>query len=238
MSELPSPQLQELVERVRRELCGVPRRRRNRLVSELRDHLLCAIEDGREDGLSGEPARPRAAARAFGDPAVVGQAIRDAAGGSGRRRRPLVAALAACALVVAAPPSALHDRLAAPESLAAPPPHVPISTPTKRGCAAAFNAPINARWHAYARRIGARPASVGVYYFVHVLTGKAVIVLRDCGRPARAGRAAEGATASVFGAWRGVARTRFAAGRGVKPASRPADARVRADGTLLLVSRS
>jgi hypothetical protein len=117
---------------------------------------------------------------------------------------------------------------------------VTSATPTRPACAAAFNAPLNARWHAYAQHIDARHAAVGLYSFVHA--GKGGAVRPACGVLLVLGKRPQ-YRAAVYGAWRGVGRTRFAPPPGQtaptpqrQRTTAPLNALVLPNGTLRLVA--
>ncbi|MEO9174449.1 MAG: hypothetical protein ABI317_02965, partial [Gaiellales bacterium] len=142
------------IRELRRELRGLSRRRRRRVLDEARDHLLSALEDG--------CSADEAAAR-LGEPRV-------AFAGFPRRRRTHRAALVAAPLAflaLATPVSGTLEQLGAgaTPSQAAVNPIVHEQLQRSR-CVAAWNAAASDHWRRLARSSGAQIAEIGVIYVV------------------------------------------------------------------------
>lgn len=159
------PEVDQLLHELRLELSSLDRRARRRALDEARDHLLSVMEDELAAGSSEEAAARRAVER-FGSPAMVAKALRATPRRSRSRFAPAVIGAALIVAVVAFPGGAIKDGITPPSALAAAPADL-----TKAQCADFWNDAANARWRAYARRIGTRRASIGTSFAVALGAG-------------------------------------------------------------------
>jgi hypothetical protein len=164
----------------RRQLRPLGRRARRRTLAELRDHLLSAVEDGTAHGLTPAESEEQAIRR-FGDTRTIATLLRTV---RARRRARAVRAVAGAIVAVAVfaiPAVPIANELAPHVAAAASIPVQPNGAVAPR-CAASWNSAANARWHAYAKRLGSRRAYVGVAYMGRFdkQKKKMVILVRAC----------------------------------------------------------
>jgi hypothetical protein len=166
---------ERLLSELRRELRRLGRRARRRTVDEARDHLLSAIADAIAGGASAAEAEERAVER-FGEPALVAARLGSVHPRRHRRGLPALVCAAVLTGVFAVGAGPVVDRLAAPAAVAA----TGLPTPTNAQCAAAWNRPSNARWHAYAAGLGSTRAFADASFVGRLVKRRIVISQRVC----------------------------------------------------------
>jgi hypothetical protein len=153
MTRSPST-VELLLADLRRELRPLGRRQRRRVLAEVRDHPLSAVEDGQDES---------DAVRRLGDANVV-------LAGFPARRRTHRAALAAVPVAFLALAASVSGTLVQHLGAGATPSQAATISPARQqrlaqeGCVKAWNSAGNARWHALARSSHAVQAYVGVGY--------------------------------------------------------------------------
>lgn len=170
--------IDELLSEFRRELRSLGWRERRRALAEAHDHLLCSME---ADSATSETAeeREKQAIRRFGDVASVAAHLRDARPRRRSKVGPTLVSAIAAAAFFAMPAGPISEELAPRVAAAASVPVQPNGVVAPR-CAAAWNSRANARWHAYAKHLGAQRSYVGVAYMGRLENGKMVVSRRAC----------------------------------------------------------
>lgn len=146
--------VEQLLDDLRRELRPLGWRRRRRVLAELRDHVLSAVEDGQDEA---------DAVRRLGNG-------RDALAGFPVRRRTHRATLVAVPVAFLALAAPVSGPLVQNLGAGATPSQAATISPARQQrlaeeeCARAWNSAGNERWHAVAQRSHATQAYVGVGY--------------------------------------------------------------------------